>query len=163
MDQHCSPGSLLVRTLVCVSLTVTCSTVVVAQDIEEIAQDIVEALYESGVDRPETEQVFFFPGLAKQDADRIFRGFIDGFVLCLLTELQSYSEQNSASFSDELHDLDELLRRSGVGPVLTKLAMIAGGTAPDASCALNEMQNAGISMDLLLGNTKQSGSEPQTD
>ena len=74
-----------------------------------------------------------------------------GFVGCLLEDLRLHSEAQKESYPDRLGALEEKLDQDGVASALSQLASISQATTPGAGCVLNEMQKAGVSMDMLDG------------
>jgi len=145
-------GGVVVRQLVLGLLFAACTAQLCAQQerVDQVAQRIVEGIYVlRGSDRV-AEQALISQGLSAQDADRIVRDLIDGLVSCLLSELQAHAADRGQVFSENLTAMERSLDRFGAKSVLRELIWVAQGRGPQGeSCALNELQKAGISLDAL--------------
>jgi hypothetical protein len=117
---------------------------------EQFVQRMSKALIELPSNPHEFERGLVANGLAAQDADQTVQRLIKGFVRCLLDNLRAYSEAHGESFTDKLPHMLESLNENGAKPLLREMIVVSEARGPAGeTCALNELQKAGISVDAL--------------
>lgn len=138
----------MTRISVLIAQAVVGAQQVLAQDklVEEFVRRMSKAVLElPNHDSPENDLIA--GGLSAQDAARSVEGLVDGVVRCLVKDLRVYSEEHNEPFSDKLPHMLESLDKSGPAPLLRSMMIVSG--ARGESCALDELQKAGISLDSL--------------
>ena len=130
----------------------------IAQISQRLAQKIQVGFEQSG---SPIRQMLMDTGLSAEDSDRVAKEFLQGTLACVLEAARSEAMEQSLPFESVLLEIEQAID-DREDDELTLIDSNRVNEKAD-SCAFNEMQRAGISVELMIKQSVKSAERGSRD
>ena len=130
----------------------------IEQISQRIAQKIQVGFEQSG---SPIRQMLMDTGLSAEDSDRVAKEFLEGTLACVLDAARSEAMEQSLPFESVLLEIEQAIE-DREDDELTLIDSDRVNEKAD-SCAFNEMQKAGISVELMIEQSVKSAESGSRD